>query len=802
MKEMIHRPLDENPCKKGGLLILGWLILMFLTYYTMWVGVGQVSITNLMYDMTPWVSTGSQSFGEYASDVIDSETTNLYSIYYGDGYTAWNGDIGFGTPIGYEMLMNPFNWFYLLPLGVAFFLHSAMRFSLAYFGFAYLLAQYRLDIRAILFGAASYGWSSAIVMWHFWPHSEVLALAPFAVAFATRLIKERKVRDTIYFALTIYLLLIAEMPTFAAYVIYFLGFYVLTQTIRWNVSGDEGKLAFKKICLTYIEFGVGIILGAICSLPYLISLSHNVGDYVSGREQYAYTGYSWDNLRSFLFSYYDKVDGTYSADVNEQVVYIGMAALMILLLSFIRIRKKANNGALFFLLSGLLLLGVGYARAYFVGDLYSLLPAISTSMKTRIISLSPLPLVVLASLNLDDILRHPEEYRRRWDRFLYYAIGAFLLYRFAIGFDWTSISRRSMLYNTEILFGVSSFLAGILAIIAVELTIQAGSMKERKLIPVLSQTAIYGLLLLTLVNMAVNAKDRIPMIASDAEALPEATDTISYLQSGTKEGERVYIIGSWTLFPNTNTFYGIPSITSHSFMNTKSDVNNFLMGIDPLIYATSTNTRGAGVLSYNLLRYAGVRFITMDRMEDALIYDATLVYEGEDSMVTYQLDSYNPRVYLAETVVNCEDPEAELSLMKESYAPSLAISSEIYGKEFIDEPLSDEEGIIEKSGSDDDILLTVRTEGTRELVLNEYHDENWICLVDGEEVVLDRVNYLFLGVTLEAGEHTVEFIYQNPAEPYLIPAVILLIILVLAVILLTILPHILEKNRKIVDSSI
>jgi hypothetical protein len=46
------------------------------------------------------------------------------------------------------------------------------------------------------------------------------------------------------------------------------------------------------------------------------------------------------------------------------------------------------------------------------------------------------------------------------------------------------------------------------------------------------------------------------------------------------------------------------------------------------------------------------------------------------------------------------------------------------------------------------------------LVLSDLHYPGWKAEVDGEEVDIERVNYLMRGVPLEDGEHRVEFRYE------------------------------------------
>ena len=63
-----------------------------------------------------------------------------------------------------------------------------------------------------------------------------------------------------------------------------------------------------------------------------------------------------------------------------------------------------------------------------------------------------------------------------------------------------------------------------------------------------------------------------------------------------------------------------------------------------------------------------------------------------------------------------------------------------------------------------DGLIRVRTQsaGARVLVVSENYQSNWSVWVDGEEAEMLRVNYVWKGVALAAGEHEVELRYFSP----------------------------------------
>ena len=60
------------------------------------------------------------------------------------------------------------------------------------------------------------------------------------------------------------------------------------------------------------------------------------------------------------------------------------------------------------------------------------------------------------------------------------------------------------------------------------------------------------------------------------------------------------------------------------------------------------------------------------------------------------------------------------------------------------------------------IRLRTQSAGPRVLVVSENYQSNWSVWVDGAEAEMVRVNYVWKGVALSAGEHEVEFRYFSP----------------------------------------
>jgi hypothetical protein len=58
------------------------------------------------------------------------------------------------------------------------------------------------------------------------------------------------------------------------------------------------------------------------------------------------------------------------------------------------------------------------------------------------------------------------------------------------------------------------------------------------------------------------------------------------------------------------------------------------------------------------------------------------------------------------------------------------------------------------------VVIDATSHGSGLLVLSDLHYPGWKAEVDGEEVDIERVNYMMRGVPLEPGRHRVEFEYE------------------------------------------
>lgn len=732
----------NNPkIRYWSIVVAVWVGVIIVTFMPVLCGKYNLSSSNTMYRVFPWNSMGVQTGGPNLSDSIDAALPGIYEAYYGDGYTTWNRYTAFGSAeMGVVTYLNPFYWFYFLPIKWALLLKTMFKISTAYFGMCYFLRRLKLEITSTVIGASSYALSSVMIMWLFWPHTDVMMLAPIALGLGIQLVEDKKLRTMFGLAFVTFLMLIATMPTYAAYVMYLLGFYVLIMTVV------QYGTKVREIIIVYGKFAGAMILGIISAFPYLYTILSTVGEngYAESRQDMARWTLDLPYLRTFILPYYRENLGKH---INESTLYVGIVVLVLLFLSGFGWKRKKGKYWIFACLITFVL-----SYSHLLDKIYRCMPAINTSAKFRVIALVALLVCIVGAINLNDVIKHKESYREKKGRwFAYLIVIAIAIYIY-------------VMYAKAEIWAVWSSLLMVVVIVDIELMLFVRS--ERII------AGCKGILIgITVLNMGIFAQQYFPMVEKEADIIPDATDTIQYLQDNIEDG-RMYAISQngWGFFPNTNMYYNLPNIASHSFINTNIDVADYLLAIDDRMMKSPTAYQGIKIDNYNLLKYGGVKYIVKPiSYDERIAKEATLVFAGADGAEVYELDCYNRSLFLSSEVAIAADQEQVLEEMKKEYRGNrVLIDEKESAVSWKNSPLAEEEGIVVLEDTADYVKAEISVNEPRIVVQNEYNDGNWRAYVDGQEVDIIRANYLFKGIIIENGVHTVEFVYDTDTEKRLL----------------------------------
>jgi hypothetical protein len=135
------------------------------------------------------------------------------------------------------------------------------------------------------------------------------------------------------------------------------------------------------------------------------------------------------------------------------------------------------------------------------------------------------------------------------------------------------------------------------------------------------------------------------------------------------------------------------------------------------------------------------------------------VYENEFVRI-YENANVYPRAFLVDNIRAETNPQAVLqtvtangfdgrreALLETTAAPAVAA------------PAPDDQVTLTRS-TPSRIFLTTSTAGPRFLALSEMYFPGWRAYVNGVETPIYRTNYLFRGIVVPAGLHSVEFVHQ------------------------------------------
>ncbi|HLZ72525.1 MAG TPA: YfhO family protein [Dehalococcoidia bacterium] len=137
----------------------------------------------------------------------------------------------------------------------------------------------------------------------------------------------------------------------------------------------------------------------------------------------------------------------------------------------------------------------------------------------------------------------------------------------------------------------------------------------------------------------------------------------------------------------------------------------------------------------------------------------TLTPVWHDNVTTlYRVEGFRPRVYVADGVIATQGDAATLAALDQLHVPGADAVVESRT------PIASNGGqatIVRDLAGDITVKANMPAPGV--LVLNEgYGDGGWQVTVDGKQRHDLRANYIYQGVELDAGQHTVHFSYRPP----------------------------------------
>ena len=285
--------------------------------------------------------------------------------------------------------------------------------------------------------------------------------------------------------------------------------------------------------------------------------------------------------------------------MNEGTLYTGILAVMSLPFTVVNLREKPRVG--FFAVSVVIMMLLIFTDV--LNPIFRHLPMINTSVKIRVIVLLNFSLAVLVGINIDDLLIHRSntstDKRRRMLLCLVATVVSAAMYAAALWWVYPVLgdTPSSVLFRRV---GVS--VACVFVVIAMVMSFTSNR--------VVSNVCTVLVLCAVAADMGTFASLYQPLIERDAPAIPDATDSVSYLQRNTGSQEKIMTLGEWDFYPSSNVYYGIRSISGHGLVYTDRAISTYYKGIASDIFDQS---RTRPILwepeNENLMKYMGVKYL-------------------------------------------------------------------------------------------------------------------------------------------------------------------------------------------------
>lgn len=555
----------------------------------------KLSYTNLNYSMPPFNNMGIHTAGPLLSDVADSFLVKMYDIFNQFNFAKlWGSKSAFGSPYaGFNELLFPLNYLFFLGLEKGQLFVYIMKYSIGFYGMYLFLRNIKYKTISALVGGTVFAFSSVMVVWGGWPHTDVTMLAPFLFLMVDKYImsfsedissgkrKESRILYLLIFTIVLYLMLVAGMPTYVAYFLYFGFAYLLFRLVSMY------KRDYKLIGFCIASISISILLSGIMSFAYTGSLFFSTGNYQVERAGQAFYSLDISYLRTLLYPY---LRTDLSMHINESTLFSGLIFLFVIPFIFIR-RKERQAELKFWILSTVILLILIFTQIS--GNIFKFFPLINTSSKIRVIILFNFICSVISAMVIEFVSSHRTIYKKMIK--LIIIIGFLAIPSIITAYTVIDFGVKYIIQNNNIFYYVIP-----LWTIAIILILMLTTRRN------IWSIALYAIIV---INMTMFANAYMPLIDKNADIIPVATDSVQYLKKNMNNTERMAALGDWTLFPNTNVYYGLNDISAHDFVNTNSDMKNFLTAISKDSYHSATWTSFPVIENKNLLSYASVKYI-------------------------------------------------------------------------------------------------------------------------------------------------------------------------------------------------
>jgi hypothetical protein len=620
----LDEPAEPDPRRRllTALAVLGAVAFALLGIGLPLVGHGTFSGADLILLQEPWKSTaptGYQPQLPVVSDTIDSvlATHHFYREQLTHGnFPVWNplavGGSTLGTGISYAVF-SPVNLPYLLlPTWLAPAWAKLLELLVAVGGSYLFLRRLRLTAPAAVVGGVLFASSGFMVTWTNWPQTQVAAFIPALFWAAERFAQTRTARSAVPIAVVIACLLLGGFPSVTGYACYAAAPYLLVRLLQ--LTGRDPLRLLAGVAKAGLALALGVGACAVSLLPFLDTL--NDLDVLESRGQTPEQKLSpLMLLTTGVWRAFGTAtgDGYWGPDPQiEGLSFLGAGALVLVAFALLRRpgRDTPPGVRWFFAVAA----GVAVLLGYVGGpalELAQKLPVFSDNPVPRIRSVLGFFLAVLAAYGYDALVRTARERRPLAARAARLRAAAEVAGWVVVGAVALVAAKRLLDIGTDV--GRVGYVKHQLlyAALPAAAVFAAGMAATALRRPGWARTAALGVVPLVVVAESLSVVLAFWPRADRDQFYPE-TPAHAFLADHL--GPDRYAARNLTLFPGSNTYYGLRAPTGHSF--TTTEWKELLQTLDPNAMATATFSRLTPAVAPNgaggpLLDVMAVRYFVM-----------------------------------------------------------------------------------------------------------------------------------------------------------------------------------------------
>ena len=480
-------------------------------------------------------------------------------------FPLWNPFGYLGTPFfanPQTAVLFPLTWIHLIfPLTFSFSLIFTFKLLVALLGMYLLLRKQQLSPESSLIGAILFSLSMHTISSLIYPYSNVTVLFPWVVLLADRLIEASTLANWVGLTIVLTMLVLGGQPQSALVAFLFVGLFAGIRILR------EKRRRIQRLTLVFAAFAISALLSAVQWIPSKEYFEHSMAA-LGPRIVHSIPAYPLGNLLTFVVPDFfgSSLDGNYWGfpDYPASAFYSSIVCLLLVPFAF---RNRNSGTASFVLFCSLTLMasmGIVFGLPAFENLLD--LPGLQLVRRNKFVFLSIFALASLAAKGAERLFFersvHTPTEENRMDRFLKVQwVAPAILAALLLGiWQFRSFLTELELTRATVLSASRSVLFLLLAVLIL-MAFRGAKLRVSLVLLVVVD--------LVMVSYPINPRGK-------SESLYPSLDVVERLDGAPP---RIYSLGN-TFPPNTGMVYALQDVRAYDVM-TPRRLFRFLQEIDP-----------------------------------------------------------------------------------------------------------------------------------------------------------------------------------------------------------------------------